>query len=193
VIDVLKESEAKTIVSICDKTKKKADARSPDSEIDALILTLERFHLSVQQDDCFVILAKPSGGRKDENRVLADCFAAIESGTDYIDFGKFSQPPVIMPSARSRLLQAADIIASVTTAMVAGNEEYASEIFPALLNIIATDWRGLKGNAGLKLHPNVLYKNVYYWVLNEDFYAKGSGGYPLPEKGKPYFIGPKEY
>ncbi|PTE22599.1 hypothetical protein C5F48_06055 [Cereibacter changlensis JA139] len=189
-----KNHAARAVVAVCDVTKTKANSSATDSEIDALILTLERFHTSLSSSEPgFVVVAKPSGGTTSENKMLATCMEHKSIGTDYVKFSKLAQNPVVMQSAHSRVLQAADLVVSVTTAMVSGNTEYAEKIFPMVSRLFLRDWRGLIGGTGLKVHPFLLYKNLHFWVLQEDAYAKGSTGWSLPENSCPYASNPLIY
>jgi hypothetical protein len=162
--------------------------------VDAFLLALERFHTHLNTDTGFVVVAKPSGGKTAENKFLAECVEHKMNGTNYVEFKKLAQNPVTMPSLHSRVLQAADIVVSVSTAMCAGHTSFAQRHFDAITrSLFIRDWRGLMGNAGLKLHPSILYCNVYYWILKEEFRAEGSVGIPIPEGGKPYFSDPIKY
>lgn len=194
VLDCCNKSNCKAIVAICDETKRMATAQANDHEVDALLLALERFHNHIKAETGLVMVAKPAGGQRDANKMLAECVEHKQSGTDFVNFERFAQNPVIVPTKNSRVLQAADLIVSTTTAMCAGNVSFAKDLFKSYVKpMLISDWRGLKGNTGLKLHPFILYKNIYFWVLDEKFWAKGSTGFSLPDAGCPYSIESNTY
>ena len=184
---------AKAVVAICDETKKKANVGSSSHEMDVLLLSLERFHTSLNNETGMVFVAKPSGGTKDENKFLAECIEHKTVGTDFVKFNKIAHNLVSIPTAHSRVLQAADLIVSVSTAMASGNTGYAGEIFPKLKPLFLQDWRGLIGGTGFKLHSSYSYKNLYHWVLEEDFWADGSSGFPFPDASRPYSTSGDKY
>ena len=194
VLEACRRASAKAIVAVCDTTKGKANSAASDHEVDAYLLALERFHTHLREETGFVIIAKPSGGNKSENKMLAECIEHRVLGTDFVQFDKISQNPVTAPSRNSRVLQASDLIVSTTTAMCSGHCEYAENLFDDYVRgLFISDWRGLVGNTGLKLHPNVLYRNVYHWILKEEFRANGSTGFPLPDIEKPYSVHPTKW
>jgi hypothetical protein len=51
-------------------------------------------------------------------------------------------------------------------------------------------WRrrgtGIQG-VGLKLHPDYVFANLYYWLLGERYICEGHAGYPLPIARFPYY------
>ncbi|MEC7300779.1 MAG: DUF3800 domain-containing protein [Pseudomonadota bacterium] len=193
VLSNLKANGAQAVVSVCDASKKKANSKASDHEVDALLLCMERFHTSIRSDTGFVMVAKPSGGDKSDKKLLGECIEHRTTGTEFVDFNKIAHNPVLCLSRSSRLLQSADLIVSVTTAMVAGLDAFAGKIFPEIKEMLLSDWRGLKGAAGLKIHPDILYENIYHWLLDEEFRAKGSAGYPLPASEKPYSTDPLKW
>ncbi|MBM1813797.1 hypothetical protein JQW92_01860 [Sulfitobacter pseudonitzschiae] len=186
VFEILAMNDAKAVVAICDETKGKANTSSSSHEMDVLLLSLERFHTSLGDETGFVFVAKPSGGTKDENKFLAECIEHKSVGTDFVKFTKIAHNIVSVPTAHSRVLQAADLIISISTAMASGNTTYAGDHFSKLKPLFLTDRRGLIGGTGFKLHPSYSYKNLYHWVLEEEFWADGSSGFPFPDASRPY-------
>lgn len=186
VFQILAMNDVKAVVAICDETKSKANATSSSHEMDVLLLSLERFHTSLNDETGFVFVAKPSGGTKDENKFLAECIELKSVGTDFVKFSKIAHNIVSVPTAHSRVLQAADLIISISMAMASGNTAYAGEFFPKFRPLFLSDWRGLIGGTGFKLHPSYSYKNLYHWVLEEEFWAQGSTGFTFPDTTRPY-------
>lgn len=194
ILKLCRDYDAQAVVAVCDVTKKTATKQASSNEMDAYLLALERFHSSLKNTTGYVVIAKPSGGNKSENKMLAECIEHNRYGTDYVQFNKLAQNPTIVPSGNSRLLQASDLVVSTATAMCAGNVDYARGIFDDFVRpMLLEDWRGLKGNTGLKLHPSILYENVYHWLLGENYVANGRRGIPIPKVGKPYCQAPNRY
>lgn len=188
-----KNHDVTAFVAINDSTKKPANGAASDHEIDVLLLTLERFNTHLKTEPGFVIVAKPSGGTKDENKFLSECVGHKKTGTPFVKFDNLATNLVTMPFHHSRILQAADLIVSMTTAMVAGNTWYAEVYFDKILNLMKTDWRGLIGGTGLKIHPSYSYRNLYYWLLKEDAFPEGSSGSKLPDLTFPYATSPNKF
>lgn len=193
VFEILTMNDAKAVVAICDETKGKANNSASSHEMDVLLLSLERFHTSLSDETGFVFVAKPSGGTKDENKFLAECIEHKSVGTDFVEFAKIAHNLVSVPTAHSRVLQAADLIISISTAMASGNTSYAGDLFPKLKPLFLTDWRGLIGGTGFKLHPSYSYKNLYHWVLEDEFWASGSAGLSFPDASRPYSANGDKY
>jgi hypothetical protein len=193
VFEILTMNGAKTVVAISDETKNKANTSSSSHEMDVLLLSLERFHTSLSDETGFVFVAKPSGGTKDENKFLAECIEHKSVGTDFVKFTKIAHNIVSVPTAHSRVLQAADLIISISTAMASGNTTFAGDFFPKLRPLFLTNWLGLIGGTGFKLHPSYSYQNLYHWVLEDEFWAAGSSGISFPDASKPYSANGDKY
>lgn len=171
VLKLAAEHGAIGLVTVSDTTKGLATSQAETHEMDVLIMTLERFDLALQQDIGLVVAARPSGGRQDEDKFLVACAEAINAGTDYTRFKKLAMNVVTMPFANSRLLQLADLVTSITTAMVAGHKEFAGKVFPAVKSMLRTH-EGRIGGVGLKIHPDFSYANLYHWLLGDQRFKK---------------------
>jgi hypothetical protein len=169
------------LAAVSDATKGLATPQAKTAEMDVLIMTLERFDLTLGQDVGLVIAARPSGGRGDEDKFLVSCAEAINAGTDYVKFERLVASVVTMPFANSRLLQLADLVVSITTAMVAGHKEFAGKIFPAIRAILRTSG-GRVGGIGLKIHPDYSYANLYHWLLGDQRFKSSD----LPIANRPF-------
>jgi len=188
VLRLAQEHGAVGMVTVADATKGLATSQAETHEMDVLILTLERFDLALEQDIGMVVAARPSGGRKDEDKFLVACAEVINAGTDYVRFKKLVTNIVTMPFANSRLLQLADLVASITTAMVAGHEEFAGKVFPAVKTILRTH-EGRIGGIGLKIHPDLSYVNLYHWLLGDQHFKNSKlpiASRPFPANGDNY-------
>ena len=77
---------------------------------------------------------------------------------------------------------------SISTAMIAGHTEFASQAFPWVKSILRSSL-GRTGGAGLKIHPDFLYRNLYHWLLDDDtFWQRAS--VPLPASRFPFYEAP---
>ena len=154
------------LAAVSDATKGLAIPEAKTAEMDVFIMTLERFDIALGQDVGMVVAARPSGGKGDEHRFLVSCAEAISAGTNYVKFEKFVTAVVTMPSSNSRLLQLADLVVSICTAMIAGHKEFAGKVFPAVRTILRASG-GRVGGIGLKIHPDFSYANLYHWLLGD--------------------------
>jgi hypothetical protein len=169
------------IVTVSDATKGLATGKAANAEMDVLVMTLERFDLALAQDIGLVIVARPSGGRPDEDKFIETCAALLNTGTDYVSFNKLAANVLTMPFDNSRLLQLADLVASISTAMIAGHTEFAGKVFPEVKSLLRT-YQGRIGGAGLKLHPDFSYANLYYWILGDQQFKSAK----LPIASRPF-------
>ena len=172
------------LVVVSDESK--STAVHQEHEFDVLCLALERFQFGIPREQKgIVVVARPSGGRSDEDSFLSGCADLIAEGTRYTNFDKLAMNIVTMPMPSSKILQASDLVVSVTTAMVAGHSSYAAAIFPDVVDILRQS-DGRRGGVGLKIHPDKVYLNLYHWLLGDNFFKRGNVGHPLPMKGMPF-------
>jgi hypothetical protein len=173
-------------VAICDATKKMATTCAQTHEMDVLVLALERFDLVLQEEKepGLVIVARPSGGRGDEDTFLSECVEIVATGTDYRKFKRFATNVLTMPYPNSRILQVADLVVSITTAMVAGSP-HAVAVFPGVRELLRSTC-GRIGGVGVKIHPDFCYANLYHWLLGDETFWRSQSGYPLPMKTMPF-------
>lgn len=172
---------ATAIVTVSDATKGLATGKATNSEMDVLVMTLERFNLALEQNSGMVIVARPSGGRGDEDKFLVACAGLVNQGTDYVDFKKLATNVLTMPFDNSRLLQVADLVVSISTAIVAGHTEFAGKIFPQVKPLFRSH-QGRIGGAGLKIHPDFSYANLYHWLLGDQHFKAAA----LPIESRPF-------
>ncbi|MDP4539757.1 hypothetical protein Q9K01_08995 [Qipengyuania sp. DY56-A-20] len=151
----------------------------------ALILTLERFQRRLGHDQTgMVIIDRPGGDKVGEARYLSVCADMVATGSRYSEFGKLACPIVSMPFHLSRILQLADLVVSITTAHFAGRRQ-AAPFFPYVLPFFGED-KGRRGGVSVKIHPDIKYRNLYHWLLEDEHFVWGSSGYPMPLKESPY-------
>jgi len=183
---------AVALVNVSDTTKQLATKSADKHEMDVLVMALERFNYSIKNDLGMVIVARPSGGRNDEDAFLSDCAELVSVGTSYASFEKLATNILTMPFNNSRVLQVADLVVSITTAMVAGHTEFASPVFEPVRKILRSDLERI-GGVGVKIHPDYLYRNLYHWLLGDEFYKRGNVGVPLPDRKFPFRDSPDIY
>jgi hypothetical protein len=173
------------IVTISDATKGLATGKAETPEMDVFVMTLERFDWALAQNVGLVVVARPPGGRTDENKFLVSCAGLVNNGTDYVSFNKLATNALTMPFENSRLLQVADVVVSISTAIIAGHTEFAGKIFPEVKSMLRTH-QGRIGGIGLKLHPDFSYANLYHWLLGDQHFKAtalpiSSGPFPRSE------------
>jgi len=184
---ILKEYEGLLTVVIED-TACKCATDALTSEIDVTRLYLERTHSQLNRQECdgIVIVDRPVGSRADEDKFLLNCLETIQEGTEYLNPEKFAINVVSSPSKFIRLLQVADVVVGCTLSTVAGQKKYAPEIFETFRNLFDNDSRRI-GGIGLKIHPDLKYINLYYWVVGDEYYVRGSKVKQLPIRGYKFF------
>lgn len=169
------------IVTVSDATKGFATGKAETAEMDVFVMTLERFDWALAQDVGLVIVARPPGGRGDEDKFLVSCADVVNQGTDYVSFKKLATNVLTMPFSNSRLLQLADLVVSISAAMVAGHKEFAGKSFPSVKAILRAS-AGKIGGVGLKIHPDFSYANLYHWLLGDNHFKNST----LPIANRPF-------
>jgi len=191
-LSLAKVNEATALVIIEDMNAAMAtDAKSRD--IDLINLLLERFQRELEKRNNFglVLTAQPSGDRKDENKFLSQCFNTLKCGTDYVKTTRIILNVLSSPYKFIRILQLADVIVSCTTAFVVGEDRFSPTIFQTIKPLFARDSDRI-GGVGLKIHPDIKYHNLYYWLLGDTHFWKRNLGYPMPRKEGQYSVSPND-
>lgn len=132
-----------------------------------------------------LVVDKPGGGRREERAFLDSCTEVIESGTDFVRLGHIAHAILTCDSDRSRLLQAADLVTSATTAYVAGNVQFAAPVFEVIRPLLYQSGDRIHGY-GLKIFPDFRYANLFHWLLDEQVFWSRSIGEVLPKDRWPY-------
>lgn len=140
-----------------------------------------RMHLEDKNALGIVVADQPSGGKKQEMRFLSEALLTIQHGSNFVPPKQISLNILTTPSRLVRQLQVADLVVGITTARVAGHKKYAEPLFPIVKDMMIKSSLGMIGGSGLKVFPDSL-TNLYYWVLDENCYAKASvmAGLSLP-------------
>ena len=189
VLGRLADSDVRSLVVIGDSNHRTA-TDSDDPETDVTTMFLERVESQCRSDhsEGFVVVDRPSGGRRDEDMFLAGCLETIQSGTTYIKPRQIAHNVVSTPSKLSRLLQAADFITGCTLAIVSGEQEYSPSVFASVLPLFQRHMNRI-GGCGLKIHPDFRYANLYHWIVGDSHLWKGKTGTKLPMIDYPYCQG----
>lgn len=159
-----------------------------DAEHDVIEMLFERVTNKLPCSHHAMIIAdRPSGGRADEKRFVADCLLSLESGTNYVQHDRIAFL-VTADSKQARLMQAADLVVSCMTAYVSGSP-WAPAVAKHLIPLFPAE-SGRRGGTSLKLHPDFSFANLYHWLLGDTHMKRGNSGVPLPLVGRPYANGP---
>ena len=186
VLSLLQDAKATAICVITERGSAFATGEARTQEQDAVYMLLERFNGSLGfQELGAAIASRPSGGRRDEDELLKACEEVRQSGTAYSKFNKIALNLVSMPASSSRILQAADLVISITGAIVAGHEKFAEEFWPDVRSLLRKEG-GRIGGVGLKLHPDLKYANLYHWLGGDDYFWRFNSGYPMPLSNRPF-------
>lgn len=180
-LDLAKQHSATASVVISDTNYNTAIAKSQSHEIDVTTLFLERADWSLRASgaDGIVFIAKPSGGRKEEAKFVAECVQLLAEGTTYTGFSRLPLGVVTAPSRHMRSLQLADIVSSCSMARISGESNFSPRVFPHVRPLLRSDGTRT-GGVGLKLHPDAVYANLYHWLLGDTTWWKGTTGTKLP-------------
>lgn len=190
VIRHLAEANAMALVVMED------DGRNPavgaTAEQDVVVLLLERLASRLKKlgETGLVIADRPGGDRREEDRFVAECLAALEAGTTYVTHQELTFV-VTADSRFVRLLQAADLATSCLTAYVAGESRYSPPVVQELLPLFPVAFNRRAGYS-IKLHPSYNFANLHYWLFGETHYVRFMSGHPMPMKAFDYFEGPEQ-
>ncbi len=145
-------------------------------------------HLEDSKQLGIVICDRPGGGRQEEDALIEDVVDTMEKGTPYVASTQVALNLLTASSHLSRHLQVADLIVGCTTAMVAGETQFAIPVFAEVRPMLIKNALNFAGGTGLKLFPNSLI-NLYFYVLGETAYATvaTNSGISLPWRGLPYY------
>lgn len=185
--------EVSATVVIEDLDRRPAREQSRDHEHDVTALFLERVssHLVTKQAEGIVIIAKPRGGHREDEKFVAQCLELLDAGTEYQDLVNIPLGVFTAQSNRLRLLQLADIVTSSTLARVAGEIRYSPRVFEHVKCLFRNDG-SRTGGIGLKIHPDFTYANLYHWLLGDPHIMRGGVQVSLPIHDTPFGEHPNE-
>lgn len=165
------DAGGKVVVSVCDPEMRNL---KPDWGFERCVTyALERIstYLAIEKVEAVIICDRPSGGPKQADEFLAAYVEHLASEFNHMLTGSFAMNMLTAPSHMVRHLQIADLIVSITTAMVSGNTKWAEPYFETIRGMMLTNSLGYVGGTGLKVYPEQL-TNLYHWVVREDAFTK---------------------
>lgn len=147
----------------------------------AVNYALERIstQLAGAKEEAVIVADRPSGGHKESDKFVASFEERLASEHNHMLADTFAMNMLTAPSHMVRHLQLADLVVSITTAMVAGQVKYAGNYFDIVRNMLLRNSAGCIGGCGVKIYPDSLV-NLYHWVLGDDHLVRGNTGWPLP-------------
>lgn len=180
-----------TITVIISDTGSRTPADCVSHEIFVTKMLIERVNnlAASAHSTALIIVDRPGGGLREERKFLADCLDTLQNGTRYVTPAQIAINPISTDSHLVRTLQAADLVVSCTTALVAGQTTLAPDVFNGIRPILAREY-GRAGGVGVKIHPDYKYLNLYHWILGDDMWMRNMNGWPLPYNGRPYSADP---
>jgi hypothetical protein len=175
---------------VMEDTNKRTATGARSAELDVTTMFLERADIEFGRAGTkgVVVVDRPGGSRKHEEKFLGDCVDMLQAGTDFWQKAH-TLFVVSAPSKLLRLLQLADLVTSCTCAYVSGESSWAPTTFKSIRPMFR-EWQGSVGGTGLKLHPDFLYANLYHWLLGDSQFRRGNAAAPMPLRGRPYADGP---
>lgn len=179
--------ECRACVVIEDEKHRTTGGKRDGHELDAVKVFLERTHnhLRAKDSEAILLADHPSGGRTAEARFVASCLEAMREGTQFVDLTTLALV-LTEDSKNVRLLQLADLIVGCTVAYVGGETDFSPRLFTEHIKPMLRSERHRIGGVGLKIHADLRYANLYYWLLGDSHFHKAGVGHPLPVDGYPY-------
>lgn len=180
------QDHAVTAQVIIEDEDHKTANRGTTHELDVTKMFLERADMQFGKAGTkgVVVVDRPGGGRKEEEKFLADCVDTLQAGTRFWEMAD-TLFVVSAPSKLVRLLQLADLITSCTLAYISGESSWAPTTFKHIKPLLS-EWMGSIGGAGVKIHPDYRYANLYHWLLDDSHLRPGWKLLPLPLTERPY-------
>lgn len=176
-----RDLECKAVVTICDYERRNL---KPDWGLQRCVMySLERVstYMDNLEDSCIIVSDRPAGGHKEADRFVNSFVEHLSNERSHMTPSSFAINLLAAPSHTIRVLQLADLVVAITTAMFAGRTKYASEYFDIVKSMFIRNALGYIGGTGVKVYPDQLI-NLYFWVLGEREFSKASRGmaWPIP-------------
>ena len=171
VLEVLNKHNAVAVVAIWDCGR--TTLKGIDAFEKCVDFVFERMSIHLAKNDsyCLIIADRPGGGKTQEETFLNTFIERLETGTEYVPPDRVLLNILTTPSKMVRQLQLADLITSISTAMVAKKYKYAKSNFEKIKPLLMKNSYGYIGGTGLKLFPDQLI-NLYHWIIEEDSYIR---------------------
>src|SRR5262245_43253012 len=130
VLAVVAEGGARALVVVEDTRSTPATNPTIDSELDVVVMLLERIDSELRQLTSvgIVVADRPGGGRREGDKFLDGCLGTLRAGTAYASLERIALM-VAEDSRRVHLLQVADVVTGCTTSAVAGETNFAPSVF----------------------------------------------------------------
>jgi hypothetical protein len=189
VLNAADDRGVRALVVVEDTSKRKA-TQAKTHELDVTTMFLERADIEFGRAATkgVVVVDRPGGGRKQEETFLADCVDTLQAGTTYWKRAH-TLFVVSAPSKLLRLLQLADLVTSCSLAFVSGEKTWSPHTFKLIQPLLCKE-QGSIGGAGLKIHPDFKYCNLYHWLLGDSRLRRGNVRHHLPATERAYAAGP---
>jgi hypothetical protein len=175
------------IFSMADGSFRTAIPDSPNTETDVVRMLLERIHNETPAGELALVIAdRPGGGGvPTADRFCANCIETIRAGTNVLR--NLQQICLVLTcgSGLVRCLQLADVFTSCLCAYVSGEDRYSPHVVTSILPMLRRSM-GRIGGAGVKIHPDYRYANLYHWLFQDADFVRGNSGTPFPLRGRPY-------
>lgn len=190
--------KAMVVLESCKHKQAVRDASSHEES--AIAMFFERVQNVLEREDEFgmVITDTPSGNKTSADKFLASCIERLRDGTDFLNFERIAINVLFTPSKYIRLLQLADLITSCTSAFLGGEQKFSPRVFEYVRPLFDKDGECV-GGAGVKMHPDLVYRNLYHWHLGDQvkFQYEGraqcSFSEKLPSNDYPYASDPYKW
>lgn len=186
VLKAASDHHVSALVVIADTSKRKA-TKAKTHELDVTTMFLERADIEFGRAGTrgVVVADRPGGNLKQQEKFLSDCLDTLQVGTKF--WTKAHTLFVVSaPAKLLRLLQLADLVTSCTLSYVSGETNWSPATFKRIEPMLCKE-KGSVGGAGVKIHPDFSYANLYHWLLGDTHFRKGiSAAMPLPMKTRPY-------
>lgn len=186
-LSIARDAGATAIVVMTDsKTAPLSPTRTHEES--ATMMFLERAQESLAPDrHAIIVFDRPGGDRASERRFLATTMESLRAGTTYSKLDRLALA-VATDSKLSRLIQLADVVTACSTSYVAGERNHSPRIFrEGVLPLLREDY-SCKGGRGLKIHPDIRYRNLYHWLLEDEYYVRYQDSRKLPMPGHQYAV-----
>lgn len=158
---------------------------SPEHDVTTMFLERTNNALRFANDLGVVVVDRPGGSRAAEEQFVGTCLDTITTGTRYVTMDRITTV-LTATSHQARILQLADVVTGCVSARVGGEHTFSPGVFEMVKPLFRRD-AGRIGGVGLKIHPDLRYANLYYWLVGDDVIFKGWNGIPLPYERFPYF------
>lgn len=187
VLIAARDLECKAVVAVCDYEMRNL---KPEWGLERCVTyALERVstYLDNLEDSCIIVSDRPAGGHKEADKFVESFVEHLSSERNHMAPSSFAINLLAAPSHTIRLLQLADLVVAIITAMFAGQTKYAAEYFDIVKSMFIKNALGYIGGTGVKAFPDQLI-NLYFWVLDEKQFSKASQGiaWPIPASNLPW-------